>query len=519
MSEELVIQMKGITKVYPNGTVANQDVNFDVRKGEIHALMGENGAGKSTLMKMLFGLEQPTSGEILVNGERVNLSSPTVAISKGIGMVHQHFMLVPSLTVAENMALGMVPKKSGVLIDYKKAVEITEEYSKKFNLRVDANAKVMDIPVGMKQKVEILKALVRGAKILILDEPTAVLTTQETVELFTELKNLKKQGYTLIFISHKLNEIMEITDRMTILRGGRSMGIHETKDVTPEEISRLMVGRDVILKVDKDQAKPTDEVLKVRDLEYVNEWGKKMLDKVSLSVRKGEILGIAGVEGNGQKELVDMLFGFNTPNAGTIEVNGANIIGLGQRELRERHIALVPEDRMLYGIAGTASIEENVISDRCGEKRLNKGILFNMKAIHEESAKLVKDYTVLCKSAQQQVGSLSGGNIQKVVVAREFSNGPELIIADQPTRGIDVGATEFIRKKLVELSRSGIAVLLVSADLNEVMELSDSLIIMCGGKIAAYFEDTKELSDELMGKYRVGIEKQTPEEIRRVCHE
>ena len=505
MSEELVIQMKGITKVYPNGTVANQDVNFDVRKGEIHALMGENGAGKSTLMKMLFGLEQPTSGEILVNGEVVNLSSPTVAISKGIGMVHQHFMLVPSLTVAENMVLGMVPKKSGVLIDYKKAVEITEEYSKKFNLRVDANAKVMDIPVGMKQKVEILKALVRGAKILILDEPTAVLTTQETVELFTELKNLKKQGYTLIFISHKLNEIMEITDRMTILRGGRSMGIHETKDVTPEEISRLMVGRDVILKVDKDQAKPTDEVLKVRDLEYVNEWGKKMLDKVSLSVRKGEIL--------------DMLFGFNTPNAGTIEVNGANIIGLGQRELRERHIALVPEDRMLYGIAGTASIEENVISDRCGEKRLNKGILFNMKAIHEESAKLVKDYTVLCKSAQQQVGSLSGGNIQKVVVAREFSNGPELIIADQPTRGIDVGATEFIRKKLVELSRSGIAVLLVSADLNEVMELSDSLIIMCGGKIAAYFEDTKELSDELMGKYMLGIEKQTPEEIRRVCHE
>ena len=493
MSEELVIQMKGITKVYPNGTVANQDVNFDVRKGEIHALMGENGAGKSTLMKMLFGLEQPTSGEILVNGERVNLSSPTVAISKGIGMVHQHFMLVPSLTVAENMVLGMVPKKSGMLIDYKKAVEITEEYSKKFNLRVDANAKVMDIPVGMKQKVEILKALVRGAKILILDEPTAVLTTQETVELFTELKNLKKQGYTLIFISHKLNEIMEITDRMTILRGGRSMGIYETKNVTPEEISRLMVGRDVILKVDKDQAKPTDEVLKVRDLEYVNEWGKKMLDKVSLSVRKGEILGIAGVEGNGQKELVDMLFGFNAPNSGTIEVNGENIIGLDQRELREKHIALVPEDRMLYGIAGTASIEENLISDRCGEKRLNKGILFNMKSIHEESAKLVKDYTVLCKSAQQQV--------------------------DQPTRGIDVGATEFIRKKLVELSRSGIAVLLVSADLNEVMELSDSLIIMCSGKIAAYFEDTKELSDELMGKYMLGIEKQTPEEIRRVCHE
>lgn len=519
MGEEFVIQMKGITKVYPNGTVANQDVNFDVKKGEIHALMGENGAGKSTLMKMLFGLEQPTSGQILVNGEAVHLSSPTVAISKGIGMVHQHFMLVPSLTVAENMVLGMVPRKSGMLIDYKEAVRITEEYSKKFNLPVDANARVVDIPVGMKQKVEILKALVRGAKILILDEPTAVLTTQETAELFVELKHLKEQGYTLIFISHKLNEIMEITDRMTILRGGRSMGIYETKDVTPEEISRLMVGRDVVLTVDKEKAVPTTEVLKVRNLEYVNEWGKKMLDKVSLSVRKGEILGIAGVEGNGQKELVDMLFGFNTPNSGTIEVNGENIIGLNQKQLRDRHISLVPEDRMLYGIAVTASIEENLISDRCGKKEFNKGVLFDMGAIHEESRRLIKDYTVLCGSASQQIGSLSGGNIQKVVVAREFSNEPELIIADQPTRGIDVGATEFIRKKLVELSRSGIAVLLVSADLNEVMELSDSLIIMCGGRIAAYFEDTEQLTDELMGKYMLGIEQQSPEEIRRVCHE
>ncbi len=519
MSEEYAIQMKGITKVYPNGTVANQDVNFNVRKGEIHALMGENGAGKSTLMKMLFGLEQPTEGEILVNGESVKLSSPTVAISKGIGMVHQHFMLVPSLTVAENMVLGMVPTRSGALIDYDKAVKITEEYSKRFNLKVDANAKVMDIPVGMKQKVEILKALVRGAKILILDEPTAVLTSQETAELFTELKNLKTQGYTLIFISHKLNEIMEITDRMTILRGGRSMGVHETKNVTPQEISRLMVGRDVVLKVDKDKAQPGDTVLKVRDLEFVNEWGKKMLDKVSLSVRKGEILGIAGVEGNGQKELVDMLFGFETPNAGTITVNGTSTIGMNQRELREHHIALVPEDRMLYGIAGTASIEENMISDRAADKRFNKGPLFNMAAIHEESSRLVRDYTVLCKSAQQQVGSLSGGNIQKVVVAREFSNDPVLIIADQPTRGIDVGATEFIRKKLVELSRSGIAVLLISADLNEVMELSDSLIIMCGGQIAAYFEDTENLTDDLMGRYMLGIEHQSPEEIRRVCHE
>ena len=317
LDEEYVVQMKGITKVYPNGVAANQGVDFNLRRGEIHALMGENGAGKSTLMKMLFGLEQPTSGEIWVNGEKLTLSSPTVAISHGIGMVHQHFMLVPSLTVAENMVLGMAPRR-GLFIDHAKAVAITKEYAEKYNLHVEPEAKVMDIPVGMKQKVEILKALVRGAKILILDEPTAVLTTQETVELFKELRHLKEQGYTIVFISHKLNEIMEITDRLTIMRGGRSMGVYNTCDVTKEEISRLMVGRDVILNVQKDKAQPTDVVLRVRDVEYVNEWHKKMLDKISFDVRRGEILGIAGVEGNGQKELVDMLFGFLTPNAGTV---------------------------------------------------------------------------------------------------------------------------------------------------------------------------------------------------------
>lgn len=518
MNNEYIIQMKDITKVYPNGIVANQGVNFNVRKGEIHALMGENGAGKSTLMKMLFGLEQPTSGEIYVNGEKVNLTSPNVAISKGIGMVHQHFMLVPSLTVAENMVLGMIPTKKGI-IDYKEAVRITEEYSKKFNLRVDANEKVVDIPVGMKQKVEILKALVRGAKILILDEPTAVLTTQETRELFKELKNLKNQGYTIIFISHKLDEIIEITDRMSILRGGRFMGVHETKDTDPQEISRLMVGRDVVLTVEKEKAQPQESVLKVRDLNFVNDWGKQMLKNVSFNVRKGEILGIAGVEGNGQKELVDMLFGFNQPNSGTIEVNGESIVGNNQREIRKKHVSLVPEDRMVYGIASSASIAENLIADRCSEPKFNKGILFNMDEIHKEADELIEAYDVLCKSRNQHVGNLSGGNIQKVVVAREFSNDPELIIADQPTRGIDVGATEFIRKKLVDLSRSGIGVLLISADLNEVMELSDSLMIMYGGEVVAYFEDTKELDDELMGQYMLGIKKQTEEEIKEVCHE
>ncbi len=518
MAEEYVVQMKKIDKVYSNGVAANQAVDFNLKKGEIHALMGENGAGKSTLMKMLFGLEQPTSGEIVINGESTVLSSPSVAISKGIGMVHQHFMLVPSLSVAENMVLGMAPLK-GIFVDKAKAVEITRENAEKYNLHVEPEMRVADIPVGMKQKVEILKALVRGAKILILDEPTAVLTAQETEELFRELTHLKEQGYTIVFISHKLNEIKEITDRITIMRNGRSMGVYETKDVSKEDISRLMVGRDVVLNVQKDQAKPGDTVLKVRDLEYVNEWNKKMLDHVSFDVRKGEILGIAGVEGNGQKELIDMLFGLNTPDRGSATVQGKSVLGQGQRKIREMGVSLVPEDRMLYGIAATASIEENVISDRAGSRELNNGPLFNMKAIRSLSERLVKDFTVLCKSPHQQVGMLSGGNIQKVVVAREFSNDPVLILADQPTRGIDVGATEFIRKKLVELSRSGIAVLLVSADLAEVMELSDSLIIMHDGKIAAYFEDTKMLSDEEMGEYMLGLKSQSSEEIRRVCHE
>ncbi len=516
---DYVVQMKGITKVYPNGIAANQGVDFSVRRGEIHALMGENGAGKSTLMKMLFGLEQPTEGEIIVNGEKVSLSSPTVAISKGIGMVHQHFMLVPSLTVAENMVLGMEPKQGNKLfINYKKAVEITEEFSKKYNLFVDPHAKVRDIPVGMKQKVEILKALVRGAKILILDEPTAVLTTQETEELFKELIHLKEQGYTLIFISHKLNEIKQITDRLTIMRGGKSMGVHETAEISKEEISRLMVGRDVVLTVEKEHARPSDVILSVRNLEYTNEWNKKMLDKLSFDVRKGEILGIAGVEGNGQRELVDMLFNLNVPDNGAATVNGENILGRPQKKIRDMGVSLIPEDRMTFGIAGTGTIEENLMSDRAADKKYNNGPLFNLKAMHEDSDKLIKDYKVLCKSRRQQVGMLSGGNIQKVVVAREFSSEPILIIADQPTRGIDVGATEFIRKKLVELSREGAAVLLVSADLNEVMELSDSLIIMYNGKIAAYFEDTAVLNDTIMGEYMLGLKQQSAEEIGGVMH-
>ena len=519
LDEEYVVQMKGITKVYPNGVAANQGVDFNLRRGEIHALMGENGAGK------VYAYEDAVRSG--ATDERRNLGARRKADTlvphrrhfprDRHGASALHACTEPDRGGKHGARHGA--RASGLFIDHAKAVAITKEYAEKYNLHVEPEAKVMDIPVGMKQKVEILKALVRGAKILILDEPTAVLTTQETVELFKELRHLKEQGYTIVFISHKLNEIMEITDRLTIMRGGRSMGVYNTCDVTKEEISRLMVGRDVILNVQKDKANPSDVVLRVRDVEYVNEWHKKMLDKISFDVRRGEILGVAGVEGNGQKELVDMLFGFLTPNAGSVTLGSESILGLSQQKLRDRGVALIPEDRMLYGIAGSASIEENLISDRSAEKRLNHGPLFNMKAIHDEADKLIEDYAVLCKSRKQQVGMLSGGNIQKVVVAREFSGNPVLILADQPTRGIDVGATEFIRKKLVELSRSGIAVLLISADLAEVMELSDSLIVMHGGKIAAYFEDTSTLTDDVMGEYMLGLKTQSEEEIRRVCHD
>ena len=512
-----LLTMKGITKVYPNGIVANKNVDFSINKGEIHALMGENGAGKSTLMKILFGMEQPEEGSIYLNGEKITITSASAAIKYGIGMVHQHFMLVPSLTVAENVVLGIEPKKRG-FIDFEKAVEMTEELSKKYNLKVDAKAKVKDLPVGTKQKVEILKALIRGADILILDEPTAVLTPQETEELFKELVSFKEKGHTIIFISHKLNEIKQICDRISIMRNGRSMGVFNTSEVSQEEISRLMVGRDVILTVEKAKSQPEEVVLNVKDLSYINEIGKKAIKGINFSVRKGEILGIAGVEGNGQREIVEIITGLLKTRDGEIKINNQVINDYSIKQIRDLKLSHIPEDRMTYGVAADSTIEENLISDRYDKKEYNKSFLLNVKKLFELSKTLIKEYTVKSNSPKQTVKMLSGGNIQKVVVAREFSSGPSLLVADQPTRGIDVGATEFIRKKIVEMRDKGAAVLLVSADLNEVMELSDSLIVMYGGEIVAYFEDT-DLVDEIeLGRYMLGIKKQTDEEVRRVFH-
>lgn len=517
MKKEL-LRMEKITKVYPNGIVANEGVNFSIVEGEIHSLVGENGAGKSTLMKILFGLESMQEGAIYLNGEKINITSPSAAIKHGIGMVHQHFKLVPSMTVAENMVLGIEPKK-GMFIDAAKAIEITENLSKTYNLHVDPRAKVDDLPVGLKQKVEILKALLRGAKILILDEPTAVLTPQETVELFQELVYLKEHGHTIIFISHKLHEIKQICDRITIMRNGRSMGVHETSKVSEEDISRLMVGRDVILKISKEKAKPGKKVLEVNNLTYINDVGKKALNDVSFSVRSGEILGIAGVEGNGQSELVELINGLKKINTGEIRICDQDIKDLDIREIRNLGTSHIPEDRMVCGIAGNMSIEQNLISDKYYKEEFNRKLLFKMDHINQFANKLVKEYGVKCGSINQKVGMLSGGNIQKVVVARECSSNPKLLVADQPTRGIDVGATEFIRKRIVELRDNGSGVLLISADLNEVLELSDSLIIMYNGEIAAYFEDASKVTESELGLYMLGIKKQSPEEVGGALHE
>jgi general nucleoside transport system ATP-binding protein len=516
---EEILSMKGITKVYPNGIVANKDVDFSVRKGEIHAIMGENGAGKSTLMKILFGMELPEEGEIFLKGKKIVLHSPSDAISHGIGMVHQHFMLVPSLTVAENMVLGIEPKKNSTFFDFDQAVKMTEQVSQKYNLAINPKAVVENLAVGKKQKIEILKALLRGAEVLILDEPTAVLTPQETKELFEELINLKNQGLTIIFISHKLKEIKQITDRLTILRNGRSMGVHETSSISEQEISRLMVGRDVILTMEKTAAKPTTTILKTRNLSYTDPAGSAVVKQISFSLRKGEILGIAGVEGNGQGDLVELITGLKKPTSGEILINDQVTNHLTVKAIRNLKTSHIPEDRMTYGVASDGSIGENLISDRYDRESYQNGILLNVKKLVQEAKDLIRDYSVKCDSQTQQVKMLSGGNIQKVVVAREFSSDPELIIADQPTRGIDVGSTEFIRNKLVELRDQGTAVLLVSADLNEVLELSDSLMVMYDGEIAAYFEDASKVDEMELGMYMLGLKRMDQEAMGGVAGE
>lgn len=515
---EMILEMRNITKVYGNGVMANENVNFSVRKGEIHALMGENGAGKSTLMKMLFGIERPDEGEIFINGNKVQIKSPTDALGLGIGMVHQHFMLVNSLTVAENMVLRCEPRK-GLFVDMEKAVKEVDNIARMYNFDIDANAVVGTLPVGMKQRVEILKALYRGAEILILDEPTAVLTPQETEELFRQLKKLRDKGHTIIFISHKIREIKELCDRITILRSGRSMGVYDVAQASVEDISALMVGRDHVIKLHKKAAVPKETVLQVKDLKYGHAQEKLVVDGVNFSVRRGEILGIAGVEGNGQRELIELITRLRKNEHGEIRMEGKNVENSTVKEFRSMGVGYIPQDRLIYGTAAESSIEENLIATCSDRKDLRRFGLLSAKKIREYSRHLVREFQIKCDSTRTNIGMLSGGNMQKVVVARELTGDLNLIIADQPTRGIDIGTASFIHQKLISLRDEGKAVLLISADLNEIMELSDSLIVMHEGKVSAYFPDASKVTEAELGRYMLGISHQTDEEIRRAYYE
>lgn len=512
-----ILKVEGLTKIYGNGVLANDKVGISVNKGEIHAICGENGAGKSTLMKILFGLEQPEEGDIYIKGEKVRIASPSAAIKLGIGMVHQHFMLVDSMTVAENVVLGVEPKK-GLSIDREKARQMTREVGTKYNLAIDPDLVVRDVSVGVKQRIEIVKALLRGAEILILDEPTAVLTPQETKELFVELGRLRDEGHTILFISHKLNEVKELCDRITIMRAGRSMGTYEVSEVSEAEISKLMVGRDVVLKIDKEPADPGAVTLSIRDLAYKNSFGKDTLKGISFDVRRGEILGVAGVEGNGQRELTEIVIGLRKAAGGSVRMDGEDVTKATIRAHRKSGMTHIPSDRMTHGVAGTLSVKHNMLADKIWESRYTGRLFFKNKNIEADMSALASEYAVKCSSVDQPVGMLSGGNIQKVVVAREMSSGPKLLVADQPTRGIDVGAAEFIHHRIVQMRDAGTAVLLVTADLNEALELSDSIIVMHDGDIAAYFPDTRELTEEELGYYMLGVKRQTQEEIGGVVH-
>jgi general nucleoside transport system ATP-binding protein len=510
-----LVEMRNIVKVYPNGVVANDGINFSIEKGEIHALVGENGAGKTTLMKILYGLEQPTEGEILLNGEPVSFRSPLEAIASGIGMVHQNFMQIPSFTVAENIVLGEEPTKNS-FIDKDKAIQFTTELSQQYGLRVEPESTIETINVGMRQRVEILKILFRGAELLILDEPTAVLTPQETQELFQAVRSLVDQGKTLIFITHKLREVKEISDRVTVMRNGKIMGTVQTSDATRESLARMMVGRDVFLEVDKAPQNRGGKVLEIKQLSYVTETGRTMLRNVSFNVYAGEVLGIAGVEGNGQTELVEVLSGLRPAATGAAEVHGEVITSKTPREVRMAGVAHIPEDRLTNGLALGASIDENLIVDRYFHPPYRKGMFIDQQVVLENGKKLIDEFDIKTPNGHLPVSSLSGGNMQKVIVAREFSSNPKVLIAAQPTRGIDVGATEFIRDQLVLKRTDGAAVLLISADLAEVMSLSDRIISMYEGEVTGVFPDAANVSEEELGLYMLGIKRQTPEEMEAV---
>ncbi|MFY0758981.1 ABC transporter ATP-binding protein [Metabacillus dongyingensis] len=498
---EYVIEMLGIRKEFP-GIVANDNINLQVKKGEIHALLGENGAGKSTLMNVLFGLYQPEKGEIRVKGKTVNITNPNIANDLGIGMVHQHFMLVNNFSVTENIILGNEPTKTGK-INLKDAEKQVKEISEKYGLAVNPSAKISDISVGMQQRVEILKTLYRGAEILIFDEPTAVLTPQEIKELIGIMKTLIKEGKSIILITHKLKEIMEVCDRVTVIRKGEGIGTVNVAETNPNELAALMVGREVLFTTQKKEAVPAEEVLKIEDLVVKDSRNVTVIDSLNLSVKAGEIVGIAGVDGNGQSELIEAITGLMTSESGSILLNGKDIRNQRPRQITEAGVGHIPQDRHKHGLVLDFPVGENMVLQTYYQKPYSKKGVLNFKAIYDKAEKLIKEFDVRTPSSSTLARALSGGNQQKAIIGREVDRDPDLLIAAQPTRGLDVGAIEFIHRRLIEQRDKGKAVLLISFELEEIMNVSDRIAVIYEGKIVAIV-NPKETTEQELGLLMAG---------------
>ncbi|MCW5851763.1 MAG: ABC transporter ATP-binding protein [Anaerolineae bacterium] len=487
--------MMGIVKRFP-GVLANDHVNFEVNAGEVHALLGENGAGKSTLMRQLYGLYRPDEGEIILNGQPVHFRSPADAINAGIGMIHQHFMLVPTLTVAENVALGLKSSR-GVQLDLDRVAQRIEELAKRYGLRVDPQAPVWTLAVGEQQRVEIIKALYRGAALLVLDEPTAVLTPQEVDDLFVTLKQMVTDGHALIFISHKLHEVLAISQRVTVLRDGRSVGTYPTGAMTKTELARLMVGREVVLQYNRKPVTPGEARLVIEDLTVAGDKGMDALHSVSLTVHAGEIVGLAGVSGNGQRELAQALAGLRSVSQGRVLLNGQDVTHTPPAARMAAGQASIPEERMREGAIRDFSVSENLILQDHARPPYSRRSFLDFKAIAERSAQLVESFRIKTPTLDTPIKTLSGGNIQKLILARELSRKPTVLIAAQPTRGVDIGACEYIHQRLLEQRELGTAILLISEDLDEIRALSDRIAVMYEGRIVGVVDGPTATAEDL----------------------
>ncbi len=489
------MEMRGIVKRFP-GVLANDHVDFDVKAGEIHALLGENGAGKSTLMKILYGLYQPDEGEVLLNGQPIQIHSPTDSINHGIGMIHQHFMLVDNLTVAENVALGLKSSREPRL-DLDIVSERIRELAETYGLQIKPESYISDLAVGQQQRVEIIKALYRGAALLVLDEPTAVLTPQEVDDVFVIFKQMAADGHALIFISHKLHEIFALTDRVTVLRDGKVIGTRMTAEVTKADLAQMMVGREVLLERVRPPATLGEARLKLENVSAENAQGQPILRNINLEVHSGEIVGVAGVSGNGQRPLADVIAGLQTVSRGKITLEGQDVTNLSTADMFDAGLSYIPEERMVDGAIKDFSVAENFILQDHIRKPYSKGIFLDFKQIARHANELIQSYNVKTPSRETPVKNLSGGNIQKLILARELARKPRLLIAAQPTRGVDIGATEYIHNQLLLQRAEGLATLLISEDLDEVRALSDRIAVVFGGEIMGIVDNDQTTVEEL----------------------